>query len=78
MPTCKCGCGGETRRGKFRPGHDQKLRAKLENMAGEGGLLNLAALVEVDRDYAEARINLEPFGQRIRAIFAKDSQTINV
>jgi hypothetical protein len=45
------------------------LRARLEEMAG--GLLNLEALVEVACDYANGRITLDSFGQRVRSIIAK-------
>jgi hypothetical protein len=41
---CGCGCGGQTRGGDFLPGHDQRLRAILEEKAG--GLLNLKRIVE--------------------------------
>jgi hypothetical protein len=68
MPICACGCGGETQ-GNFCPGHDQRLRAKLEEMVG--GLLNLEALVEVACDYANGRITLDSLGQRVRSIIAK-------
>jgi hypothetical protein len=68
MPICACGCEGETQ-GKFCPGHDQMLRARLEEMVG--GLLNLEALVEVACDYAKGRITLDSLGQRVRSIIAK-------
>jgi hypothetical protein len=51
MALCECGCGGETKGGKFLPGHDQKLRSKLEK--DTGGLLPLRSLVEAARKYAE-------------------------
>ena len=70
MPICACGCGGETQ-GRFCPGHDQRLRAKLEKKVGEGGLLNLEALVEVACDYANGRTSLESLGQRVRSIITK-------
>lgn len=41
---CGCGCGAETRGGDFLPGHDQRLRAMLEEKVG--GLLNLKEIVE--------------------------------
>ena len=41
---CKCGCGESTKGGRFRPGHDQKLRAEIERRAG--GLEELRILVE--------------------------------
>ena len=41
---CGCGCGSETRGGDFLPGHDQRLRAILEEKVG--GLLNLKRIVE--------------------------------
>lgn len=47
---CGCGCGEETK-GKFRPGHDQKLRARLEKKTG--GLKNLERLVEKAEGVAE-------------------------
>lgn len=28
MKLCKCGCDEETVNGKFKPGHDQKMRSK--------------------------------------------------
>jgi hypothetical protein len=41
-------------------------------MVGEGGLLNLEALVEVACDYANGRISLESLGQRVRSIIPKE------
>ncbi|MGA9755002.1 MAG: hypothetical protein WBV23_07650 [Desulfobaccales bacterium] len=38
----------------------------MEEMVG--GLLKLEALVEVACDYANGRISLEAFGQRVRSI----------
>jgi hypothetical protein len=40
---CECGCGEDTLKSSFKPGHDQKLRASLERRVG--GLSNLRALV---------------------------------
>lgn len=44
MMICICGCGEQTKGGKFRPGHDQKLRAAIEEAAG--GLESLRVIVE--------------------------------
>ena len=44
MAICICGCGEATRGGKFRPGHDQKLRAAIEDAAG--GLESLRTIIE--------------------------------
>lgn len=44
MTECICGCGEETKGGRFRPGHDQKLRAAIEDAAG--GLEQLRVVVE--------------------------------
>ena len=44
MRKCICGCGEETKGGRFRPGHDQKLRAAIEDAAG--GLEELRVIVE--------------------------------
>lgn len=41
---CICGCGEITRVGRFRPGHDQKLRKAIEDAVG--GLENLRSLAE--------------------------------
>ena len=41
---CYCGCGETTRGGRFRPGHDQKLRKAIEDAVG--GLDSLRAIVE--------------------------------
>jgi hypothetical protein len=44
MPLCTCGCGEQTKGGKWLPGHDQKLRSAIENAVG--GLESLRALAE--------------------------------
>lgn len=44
MNKCICGCEEETKGGKFRPGHDQKLRAAIEDAAG--GLEELRIIIE--------------------------------
>ncbi len=55
---CECGCGQETRGGKYRPGHDQKLRAAIERAAG--GLESLRLIIEqhvghrIETDVTEA------------------------
>ncbi len=41
---CDCGCGEITKGGWYMPGHDQKLRAAIENKVG--GLTELKQLVE--------------------------------
>ena len=41
---CGCGCKGMTKGGDYLPGHDQKLRAAIEERVG--GLQNLKSLVE--------------------------------
>lgn len=47
---CLCGCGGTPKGGKYLPGHDQKLRKKLE--AKVGGLVALKTIVEGLAHYA--------------------------
>jgi hypothetical protein len=44
MKLCICGCDKETAGGRFLPGHDQKLRAAIEDAVG--GLEELRTLVE--------------------------------
>ena len=41
---CGCGCKGMTKGGMYLPGHDQKLRAAIEEKVGD--LQMLKALVE--------------------------------
>ena len=41
---CSCGCGESTKGGRYRPGHDQKLRNALEEAVG--GLENLRGIIE--------------------------------
>lgn len=41
---CLCGCGEKTKGGKFRPGHDQRLRAAIEDAVG--GLESLRNIAE--------------------------------
>jgi hypothetical protein len=33
---CTCGCGGQTRGGRFLPGHDAQLKSRLVTAAREG------------------------------------------
>ena len=40
---CSCGCGGISR-SQWLPGHDQKLRAAIENEVG--GLVELRRIIE--------------------------------
>ena len=40
---CACGCGGISK-DKWLPGHDQKLRAAIENEVG--GLIELRRIIE--------------------------------
>lgn len=44
MSVCICGCGEKTKGGKFRPGHDQKLRSAIEKDVG--GLESLKVIAE--------------------------------
>lgn len=47
-PLCACGCGAETGGGKFRPGHDAKLKSALFGVArGEDEQAAAAAIEEL-------------------------------
>jgi len=70
MPECACGCGEETKRGKFLAGHEQKLRKELDEKVG--GLPLLAYLVKVTQMYAQDRMSLEGLGRLVRLIYQKD------
>ncbi len=34
-PKCLCGCGGTTKGGRFKPGHDAKLHGKTGKLTAE-------------------------------------------
>ena len=70
MPECACGCGEETKKGKYLQGHEQKLRKQLEEKVG--GLPLLASLVKVTQMYAQDRMSLEGLGRLVRLIYQKD------
>jgi hypothetical protein len=70
MPLCACGCGEETKRAKFLPGHDQKLRKRLEETVGS--LLLLAKLVEAGKMYVEGKMSPEDLGRLVQTIFRQD------
>ena len=70
MPECACGCGEQTKRGKYLQGHDQKLRKQLEEKVG--GLPLLTSLVKVTQMYAQDRMSLEGLGRLVRLIYSQD------
>jgi hypothetical protein len=67
MASCECGCGKESAR-EFLPGHDQKLRTRLESRVG--GFRNLRSLVEAAELHAHGELSDETFTQRARSLFA--------
>ncbi len=70
MPECACGCGEQTKRGKFLQGHDQKLRKHLEEKVGS--LQLLSSLVKVTETYAQGRMSLEYLGRLVKLIYNKE------
>jgi hypothetical protein len=68
MDDCKCGCGGQASNGNFLPGHDQKLRTKLEKEVG--GVLGLEALVNAAKAYSYSETSVEEFKDAVRRLFA--------
>jgi hypothetical protein len=66
MNACRCGCGNRPAGGDYLPGHDQKLRARLESEVG--GLLALRDLVEAAQSYADGSMPLEVLGARLRDV----------
>jgi hypothetical protein len=69
MPDCACGCGEQTKKGKYLQGHEQKLRKELEEKVG--GLPLLASLVKVTQMYAQDRMSLDGLGRLVRLIYQK-------
>ena len=70
MPECACGCGEETKKGKFLQGHEQKLRKQLDEKVG--GLPLLASLVKVTQMYAQEKMSLESLGRLVNQIYRQD------
>ena len=70
MPECACGCGEQTKKGKYLQGHEQKLRKELEEKVG--GLPLLASLVKVTQMYAQDRMSLDGLGRLVRLIYQKN------
>ena len=70
MPECACGCGEQTKKGKYLQGHEQKLRKELEEKVG--GLPLLASLVKVTEMYAQDRMSLDGLGRLVRLIYQKN------
>jgi hypothetical protein len=70
MPECACGCGEETKKGKYLQGHEQKLRKQLEEKVG--GLPLLASLVKVTQMYAQDQMGVEDLARLVRLIYDKD------
>ena len=70
MPDCACGCGEQTKKGKYLQGHEQKLRRELEEKVG--GLPLLASLVKVTQMYAQDRMSLDGLGRLVKLIYQKD------
>ena len=68
MPLCECGCEGQTQGGSFLPGHDQRLRASLEEQVG--GLLGLRSIVQAAHQYQLGQITENELGRTVRAQFA--------
>ncbi len=65
---CECGCGTQTEEGQFAPGHDQRLRIRLEGSVGR--LLSLRDLVGATEKYASGTIGAEEVTATIRRIYA--------
>jgi hypothetical protein len=70
MPECACGCGEQTKKGKYLQGHEQKLRKDLEEKVG--GLPLLASLVKVTQMYAQDRMSLDGLGRLVRLIYQEN------
>ena len=69
MPECACGCGEQTKKGKYLQGHEQKFRKQLEEKVG--GLQLLASLVKVTEMYAQNRMGLNDLGHLVKLIYQK-------
>ncbi|MGA9755142.1 MAG: hypothetical protein WBV23_08350 [Desulfobaccales bacterium] len=70
MPECACGCGEQTKRGKYLQGHDQKLRKLLEEKVGS--LQLLSSLVKLTEMYAQDHMGLSDLGRLVKLIYNKE------
>jgi hypothetical protein len=69
MNKCKCDNCNETTNGDFVPGHDQKLRAALEQKVG--GLLPLKQLIATCEKYATGNISEAEVLRAVRQAFTR-------
>ncbi len=67
MTECACGCGEQTKKGKYLQGHEQKLRKELEEKVG--GLQLLASLVKVTETYAQGRMSQDDLVRLVKLIY---------
>jgi hypothetical protein len=74
MPECACGCGEETKRGKYLQGHEQKLRKQPEDKVGS--LQLLSSLVKVTQMFARGRRSPDELGRLVRLMSQKWSRGI--
>ncbi len=70
MPECACGCGEQTKKGKYLQGHEQKLRKELEEKVGS--LQLLSSLIKVTEMYAQERMGLTDLGRLVKMIYSKE------
>ena len=68
MGNCKCGCGDQVNGPDFLPGHDQKLRTRLEHQVG--GLLALQELVNAAEQFACGKMGMKEFENLFGRMFA--------
>jgi hypothetical protein len=69
MPDCACGCGEQTKKGKYLQGHELKLRKRLDEKVGN--LQLLSSLVKVTETYAQGLMSTEDLGHLVRMIYSK-------
>lgn len=70
MNYCKCGCGKEASKGRnFLPGHDSKLRKKIEDKIG--GIFGLEDLVNAAELFHRGKIREAEFNARVKELFDK-------
>lgn len=69
---CACGCGKAPVKGKFLPGHDQRLRVDLERRVG--GLISLRMLVEAAEHFVEGGVGSSQFNAMVKELFRNQEQ----
>jgi len=69
--TCVCGCGHDAVHGELLPGHDQKLRIRLERSVG--GIRRLEELVGAATAFRDGNLTVEQYARMTQRIMPREA-----